>query len=597
MSRLFGAGTYALRAFRLVWDTNRRLCAVLTTLSVLAGVLPAAVAYVGKLIVDTVVAAMTGAASETAAVQLIGLEFALIVLLLGAYRGLSLSEALLRVQLGQRVTELLMRKALDLEIADFEDPLVHDELARVREQAKTRPLSLVRGVLSSLQDAIALAGYVALLTRFSWVLVAAILAAAIPALFAELRLNADAFRLFKAHTPEARKQNYLEQLATTDTHAKELRLHGAASLILTGHRRVFDHLYYEDRGLAIRRGGWGLGVTVVGALALALAYAWVARATINSEITVGGMVMLFAVLRQSQGTLATFVVSTAGLYEDNLYLTTLYRVLERETNIWPGTATAGPDKTDGLRFEHVSFCYPGCSRPTLEDVSVHLPPGKKLAVVGRNGAGKSTLLKLATALYPASTGTVLMDGLDVREWDRAALRRRLAVMVQDFSCFQFSAGRNIGISTPDRADDEVRWNEAAKVAQIDAELRALPQGYATQLGKWFADGHELSLGQWQRVALARAFYKVGADYFLFDEATSKLDPPAEKALAQHMRDLPFGVSALLISHRPWAAEIADEVIVMDAGRVVEHGHWRELQRPGTVYSLLYGLPTEPPGDS
>ncbi len=590
MRRLLGAGTYARRAFALVWATNRRLCWLLVLFSVVAGALPAAVAYVGKLIVDSVLLARSGANPDQGqtALQLIGLEFGLVVVLLGAYRGLALAEALLRVQLGQRVTELLMGKALELEIADFEDPLVHDQLTRVREQAATRPLSLVRGVLSALQDFVALAGYVLLLTQFSWALVLAVLLAGVPALFAELRLNADAFRLFKAHTPETRRQHYLEQLVTTDVDAKEVRLHGAGALLRREHRRLFERMYDEDRRLAIRRGGWGFGVTVLGALALALAYAWVASSTINGPITIGAMVMLFAVLRQSQGTLATLVVSTAGLYEDNLYLSTLYDLLERPVGPWAGCATSGPRSGDGIRFETVSFTYPGADRPALDGVSFHLPPGRKLAVVGKNGAGKSTLLKLATALYPASEGRVLLDGLDMRDWDRAALRGRLSVMVQDFSQYQFSAGRNIGLSVPEDPDDERRWRRAAEKAQIHDDLIALPSGYKTQLGKWFTSGQELSLGQWQRVAIARAFYKKDAEYLIFDEATARLDPVAETALAERIRRLSADMGALLISHRPWAAEVADEVLVMDAGRIVERGHHDQLQQTGSHYRALHG---------
>lgn len=593
--RLHGAGGYVARAIALVWTTNRRLAVALAALSGAAGVLPVAVAYLGKLIIDgTIVAADTQlVADRNHVLVLLGGELILVALLLAAYRGLAVCEALLRVELGQRVTELVLGKALTLGLADFENPEVYDRLSRARQHAASRPLGLVRGALSSVQEAITLAGYAVLLFRFSVWLVLILVLATLPSIFAEIRLNADAFRLFKAHTPETRKQEYLETVLSREDFAKEVKLYGLGGLLLDQHRGIFTRLYAEDRRLALARGAWGLGLSLLGAAALAVSYAWVAWAAIDRRISVGDMAMLFVVLKQAQSIIAVLLVSIAGMYEDNLYMSTLQEVLDYPVAAWDGVATAGIDAEDGIRFEDVSFTYPDRAEPALVGVTFHVPRGSRLAIVGANGAGKSTLVKLLSGLYRPDSGRVLLDGRDIREWDRHVLAARMAVLVQDFPQYQLPAGHNVGLGDTSAFLDRERWESAARAALVHEDIAALASGYDTQLGRWFATGQELSLGQWQRVALARVFMRRDADVLVFDEPTAKLDATAEAALVARLRDLPRNVTTIVISHRFTTARLADRVVVLDRGRLVEEGRHDELVASGGTYASLHAAQTSP----
>lgn len=592
--RLLGVLEYLGRALSLVWQTNRRLTVWLGLLGLVSGVLPVLVAYVGKLIIDgAILAAGTqGAGDRSAVMGLLALELGLIALLLAAYRGLAVCEALLRVQLGQRVTELILKKALTLEQADFEDPRIYDRLSRAKQHAATRPLSLVRSALSTAQESITLTGYAILLGRFSLWLVVLLLVAALPAIYAEIRLNADAFRLFRSQTPETRRQDYYETVLAREDFAKEVKLFDLGSLFLGLHRKIFEQLYAQDRRLAWKRAGWGLALGLLGAAALAVSYAWVAWSAIGRRISIGEMAMLFVVLKQAESIVAMLLVSVASMYEDNLYLSTLEELLDYPVTPWTGTATAGATPGDGIRFENVWFSYPGRSEPALSDVSFHVSAGKKLAIVGVNGAGKTTVIKLLTGLYAPSGGRVLVDGHDVREWDRDTLLQRMAVILQDFARYQLAAGHNIGLGDVRSFDDASRWEQAARGALVHDDIAALPSGYETQLGRWFSDGQELSLGQWQRVALARLFMRQDADILIFDEPTSKLDPEAEAAFLERLRVLPRDATAIVISHRFATARVADEVLVLDRGRVIERGHHDELLASRGRYAELFAAQAE-----
>lgn len=589
LRRLFGAGAYFSHALGLVWQTNRRLTLFLAFASIAAGVLPVGVAWVGKLVIDRVIHAASGQSADErhAVFVLLGIELALIAALLAAYRALSVFEALLRVQLAQRVKELVLDKALTLELSDFENPELYDQLTRVRREAASRPLSLVRSAMQSAQETLTLAGYAILLFQFSpWILLV-LLAAALPGVIAEVKFNADSFRLFRTQTSEARRQDYLETLLSREDHVKEVRLYGLGGVLRKRHRDIFERLYGEDRRLVLRRGTWGFLLAFLGAAALAFSYAWVAWGAMDRRISVGEMAMLFIVLKQAQSIVAILIVSLAGMYEDNLYLSTLHELLAYPVPNNVGTHTTGPDPADGIRFQHVSFTYPGRAAPAIADVSFHLPRGKKLAIAGKNGAGKSTLVKLVTGLYSPSSGDISVDGRNVREWDRAALLRRMAVVLQDFSRYQLKAGHNIGFGDVAMLDDRARWEEAARAAWIHDEIESLPTGYETQLGRWFSEGQELSLGQWQRLALARAFMRKDAEFLIFDEPTSKLDPQAEAALLERLRQMPSNVTTLVVSHRMVTAALADEVLVLDAGRVVEQGSHGDLIARNGRYASLY----------
>jgi ATP-binding cassette subfamily B protein len=587
--RLLGLARYAREAFDLVWLTNRRLTAWVTGLTMGAGALPAAIAYVGKLVIDGVMNAATSHArpARHAVLVLLAIELVLVALLVAFQRGLSVCDALLRVSLAQRVIELVLNKTLTLQLSDFENPNLYDALRQVRDQATERPLSLVRRALTGLQLSIGLLGFLAILAAFSPWIVIALLAAALPAVLAEARFNTDAFRLFRRHTPEARLQSYFETVLTRDDHAKEVLSFGLGPLLLNRHRAIFRNLYSADSTLTMRRGAWGFGLALLAALALAASYAWVVLQAMAGLISIGALAMLFAVLRQAQNTTTELLLVIAGMYDDNLYLSTLHEFLAHGSAPVCGVAESGPNPSDGLRFEQVEFSYPGAAQPALQAIDLHLAPGRKLAIAGRNGAGKSTLIKLALGLYAPSRGRVLLDGRDLREWNRAALARRFGVLFQDFARYQLSVRDNIGFGAVENLGDAASSERAARLAGVHELIERLPQGYRTQLGHWFEGGHELSVGEWQKVALARALMRGSADIVVMDEPSASLDAAAEEELTGRLWEFSKNKSVLLISHRLATVRGVDQILMLDAGRCVEQGRHEELLAKSGPYAALF----------
>ena len=595
---------YSGRALRLVRATAPSVAIALALLTLAAGLLPAGVAVVGKWLVDAVVLALrTGAAADRdLAFQFVALEGLTVAALLGVQRGLAICQALLRALLGHQVNVLILEKALQMTLPQFEDSEFYDRLTRARREASIRPLSLVMRLYGLGQNAVSLVSYGALLLAFSPWAVLLLAVGGLPGFMAEARFSGEAFRLFSWRAPETRQQAYLEVLVAREDHAKEVALYGLGPLFLQRYRDIFTRIFAEDRALTWQRNLWGLGLGLVATGALNAAYAWTVHAALTGALTLGGMTLYLLVFKQGQAAVAGSLAAVGGLYEDNLYLSTLYAFLEHPTPPQPGTATQGPQPGDGVRFEQVAFTYPKSmagqneERPALHDISLHLQPGETLAVVGANGSGKTTLIKLLTRLYAPTHGRTTLDGLDLAQWDVAALRQRIGVIFQDFTRYQLLVGENVGAGDVSHFDDEARWRQAAELGMADGFVAELPAGYHTQLGKWFKDGRELSGGQWQRIALARAFMRRGADLLVLDEPTSAMDAQAEAGIFERLqaatREQAEGGKkrmAVLISHRFSTVRMADRIVVLDGGQIVEQGDHAGLLAEDGIYARLFRI--------
>jgi len=562
--------------------------------TLMAGILPASIASIGGLFVDAVATAIqeTGDAAEQARSDVIFyvlVEAGLVVAMTGAQKITSVCQSILRVLLGNKINVMILEKALSLELAHFEDAEYYDKLVRARREASSRPLSLVIKTFDLGRDLVALVTIGLFLWQFSPWAVMLLALSGVPAFIAEARFSGEAFRIHRRRSAERRMQIYLEMVLTREDGVKEVKLLQLGKLFLKRYVDIFRNIYKEDRNLVLRRGFWGYVLGLITSAAFYFAYGWVGFAAIAGAITLGQMTMYIAQFRLGQNAVTNSLTSINGMYEDNLYLSNLSEYLEHKVPEQTGTETKGPDPADGIRFEGVSFYYPGSKIPALKDVNIHIRPGESLAIVGENGSGKTTLIKLLTRLYSPSEGRILFQGLALGDWDIDSLRQSIGVIFQDFARYQMLVGENIGIGDVEELEDPGQIEEAARKGMADTFIRDLPSAYDTQLGTWFKDGKELSGGQWQKIALSRAFMRSNAEVLILDEPTAAIDARAEAEIFTHFRDLTANRISIIISHRFSTVRMADHIIVLDKAEILEQGDHEQLLAAGGQYATLFNL--------
>ena len=585
---------YSGVALKIVWSTSAKLTIAMALTTLVSGFLPALIASVGGLFVDVVSNAFQDDGSNAEqlrsdALYYVFLEAGLVVLMTGAQRISTVCQSILRVLLGNKINVMILEKALTLELAHFEDAEYYDKLVRARREASSRPLSLVIKTFDLFRDVIALTTIGIWLFQFSPYAVLLLGLAGVPAFLAEAKFSGEAFRIHRRRSAERRMQIYLEMVLTREDGVKEVKLLQLGRLFLERYVDIFRNIYKEDRSLVLRRGFWGYILGLFASAAFYFAYGWVGFAAIAGVITIGQMTMYIAQFRLGQNSVTNSLTSINGMYEDNLYLSNLTEFLEHKVPEHTGNKAQGPDPADGIRFENVSFSYPGAQTPALNCVNLHIIPGESLAIVGENGSGKTTLIKLLTRLYAPTEGRILVDGLDLQEWDLDTIREKVGVIFQDFARYQLIVGENIGIGDVDSIGEEDQISEAARKGMAEAFVKDLPHKYQTQLGTWFKDGQELSGGQWQKIALSRAFMRSKADILILDEPTAAIDARAEAEIFAHFGDLTDNRISIIISHRFSTVRMANHIIVLEKAEIMEQGSHQQLLDLDGQYATLFNL--------
>ncbi len=586
---------------RMIWATSPALTLMTLGLRLVRAFLPVLMLYVGKLIIDEVVALVgSGVATGTLADAIASHRFDTLVALLAAEFGLAIAsdligrlvsygDALLSELFTNATSVRLMEHAATLDLEDFEDPDLQDKLDRARRQTMGR-VNLMSQIFGQVQDMITVASFAAGLLVYAPWLIALLAVALVPAFIGESHFNALGYSLNFAWTPERRQLEYVRQMGASVETAKEVKIFNLHTFLIERYRELAGRFFRANRKLARRRAFWGTLLAALGTLGYYVAYAYIAWRTVSGDFSIGDLTFLagsFLRLRQLlEGLLVGFSqVAGQALYLDDLFS---FFAIRPEIATPPQPRDVPQPIRQGFVFENVGFRYPDADTWALRGLDFELRAGEVLALVGENGAGKTTLVKLLARLYDPDEGRILLDGHDLREYDLDQLRANIGVIFQDFVRYHLTAGENIGVGRIEAMDDAGRIRDAAARAMADAMIAGLPQGYDQVIGRRFKTGVDLSGGQWQKIAIARAYMR-DAQVMILDEPTAALDARAEFEVFQRFKELSDRRTAVLISHRFSSVRMADRILVLADGRLEASGTHDELMAAGGRYAELFEL--------
>ncbi|MBV9501388.1 MAG: ABC transporter ATP-binding protein [Acidobacteriaceae bacterium] len=575
---------------RMVWATSPVLTLSTLLLRGLAALFPLATLWVSKLIIDLVVRAIRHQRFDHSLIwKLLILELLLAVGSDTLGRFISLVDSLLGDRFTNHVTIKLMEHANSLDLVSFEDPVFYDKMERARRQTTAR-LGMLAGLAAMGQQLITLLSMLsAVIFFYPWLLLL-LLAATVPVFLGETRFAMLNYSMLFRYTPERRELDYLRYLGASNESAKEVKIFGLGGYLVDRSRTLFERFYAENRHLAIHRAWHGTLLNLIPTGAYYLAYALIILRALAGALTVGDLTLMVGAFSRARSTMESLVSGLVGVSEQALFIKDLFDFFQTNPTIAspPNALPAPRPIRDGFEFANVWFSYPESAKQVLSGVSFRFHPGERIALVGENGAGKTTLVKLLARLYDPTEGRILLDGVDLREYDVDELRHEVGVIFQDYMRYDMLAAENIAVGRVAQMENTERVQASAEKSLAAEVIRGLPNNYRQMLGRRFEGGVDLSTGQWQKIALARAYMR-DAQILILDEPTASLDAKAEFEVYQRFAELTSGKMAVLISHRFSTVRMADRILVLENGRVIEQGSHQQLLALGGTYAELFEL--------
>ena len=584
------------KVIRLVWESSWAYTLVLGVITILQGLLPISRVWVGKFIVDSVIrAANSGGQIEDVkkALVWVGVEFALtlaghLVRHLGQF-----VQKVLGDLLTNQITAKVMQKAIDLDVAFYENSIFYDKLQKAQRESGYRPMTILNQILSIVQNLVSVSGMLALLFSFHPLIALLVILTTAPVVFTEVKYSRQQYMLIDHRVPEGRKQAYLHTVLTSNWHVKEIRLFQLGKHLLSRSLDIMKRFLEQNKSLAIRRNMASFLLNILSSLGFYGSYVYIVYEAILQHVTIGSMTMYVQAISRVQGNIQTILTTISRTYENSLFISDLFSFLALQPEIVPDPKLrpVPVNIKKGIEFRDVSFKYPGSDGFVLRDINLEIRAGENIALVGPNGSGKTTLVKLLTRLYDPTEGAILIEDTDIREFNVESLQERFGVIFQDYAKYNLTARENIGFGKIEELENVEKIMLSARKSEAHQFIEELSRGYETTLGRLFENGHELSIGQWQKIALARAFMR-DAPILILDEPTAALDAETEYKVFKKFSELSDRKISILISHRFSTVRMADRIFILNNGRMIERGTHDELMELKGEYARFFNMQAE-----